>query len=219
MIMKPSTRKNIEEFLLRYLRRIDTSGTNANMYKKLFSEMTDANFKKLIYSPIPIYMPNGSKVEIDHMRNIEIARELGYEIEQYCWLTDPITKLTSRTAVKHLVLPLPLRRQSQMIDKKASVAEHNRIIDKLTGQPVGASKGSGFSFPQVFVLDRRGYKNTVRELIKYRGGDLTAMKAIDRQIRMLGSSSQKFEGMGTTKVKARVTAGNILRGMHIRTNL
>ena len=217
--MKPAARKKIEAFILEYVHKVDPSGTNRDMYKLIFKKMTDRDLEHLISRPIPIYAPNGSKVKIDHMRNIEILRELGYDPEQYCWLTDPKTGACSRTRYKHLVVKLPVRRQTQMIDKKISFAEHNRILDKATGQTVGSSKGSSFSFPQIYVMYSKGYDKTIREFINIRGGNVKAGKAIDRAIRQSGRSGQSFEGLANTRVKSTVTLGIIFRAMHLANNL
>lgn len=217
--MKPAARKKIEAFILEYVHKVDPSGTNRDMYKLVFKKMSDRDLEHLISRPIPIYAPNGSKVKIDHMRNVEILRELGYDPEQYCWLTDPKTGACSRTRYKHLVIKLPVRRQTQMIDKKISYAEHNRILDKATGQTVGSSKGSSFSFPQIYVMYSKGYDKTIREFINIRGGNVKAGKAIDRAIRQSGRSGQAFEGLANTRVKSTVTLGIIFRAMHLANNL
>jgi hypothetical protein len=218
--MKPQTRKKIEAFILDYVHQVDPSGENKRLYQeKIFPRLDDKALEAFIARPIPIYAPNGGKVRIDHMRNVEIMRKLGYEPEQKCWLTDPRTGVTSLTRKKHIVLPLPVRRQTQMIDKKISIADHNRTIDKTTGQATGASKGSSFSFPQIYVMATKGYKETIRELIKIRGGDNKARQAVDRQLRQFGSASQSFEGADKTRTKSVVTTGIIFRCMHIGTNL
>ena len=218
--MKPATRKEIEAFIVKYVHKVDPSGENKKMYiERIFPRLNDRALLSLIERPLPIYAPNGGKVKIDHMRNIEIMRELGYEPEQQCYLTDPKTNMTTLTKYKHIVLPLPVRRQTQMIDSKVSIAEHNRSIDKNTGQATGASKGSSFSFPQIYVMSTKGYRNTIRELIKNRGGDNKARQAVDRQIRQYGSGSQHFEGSDETRTKSVVTTGIIFRCMHIGTNL
>jgi len=217
--MKPALRKEIESFILKYVDKIDVSKTNGNMYRKVFKSMSDKDLEKLCSKPLPIYAPNGGPVKIDHYKNIEICKELGHDPEQYCWLTDPKTNVTSRTKFKHLVLPLPVRRQTQLVEKKISISEHNRTIDKTTGQATGASKSSSFSFPQVYVMYSKGYDSTIKELMQIRGGNIKAGKVIDRNLRQTGSSSQKFEGSEKTRVKSTVVLGIIFTCMHLGNNL
>lgn len=216
---KSEKRRKTEAFIIQMLDKVDVSGTNSDLYKKVFAKMSDGDFVKLISKPLPIYDPNGGKVKIDHMRNIQIMRELGYEPEQHLWLTDPKTGVMSKTERKHLVLRLPVRRQTQDIDKKAKTAEHNRTIDPTTGQTVGSSKGSSFSFPQIYVMYTKGYTNTIQELINARGGNVKAGKIIDRAIRRDGRGKLNEDGTVNTNVSSSVSIGNIFRAMHIDNNI
>lgn len=217
--MKPETRKMIEAFIIKYVNKIDVSGENGRFYAERFKTMTDKDIEKLISDRLPIFMPNGWKVKIDHYKNVEIGRELGYEFRQQLWLTDPRTGVCGKTKFKHMILELPVRRQSQMIDKKISIPEHSRTIDKMTGQVVGPSKGSSFSFPQTYVLYGKGYDNTLREFLVARGGDIKAGQVIDRNIRATGRSSLKFEGSDRTRVKSTQSTGVIFQSMHLGSNL
>lgn len=217
--MKPETRKQIEAFIIKYVNKIDPTGENARFYTERFTAMADKDIEVLISKPLPIFMPNGWKVKIDHYKNIEIGRELGYEFRQHLFLTDPRTGVCAKTRYKHMVLELPVRRQSQMIDKKISIAEHSRTIDKSTGQVTGPSKGSSFSFPQTYVLYGKGYDATLREFLVARGGDIKAGQVIDRNIRTTGHSSQKFDGSERTRVKSTQTTGVIFQAMHLGSNL
>lgn len=217
--MKPETRKEIEAFIIKYVNKVDPSGENGKFYAERFKEMADKDLEKLIQNRLPIFMPNGWKVKIDHYKNIEIARELGYEFRQHLFLTDPRTGVCAKTRYKHMMLELPVRRQSQMIDKKISIPEHSRTIDKTTGQVVGPSKGSSFSFPQTYVLYGKGYDATLREFLVARGGDIKAGQVIDRNIRTTGHSSLNFEGSDRTRVKSTQTTGVIFQSMHLGSNL
>lgn len=217
--MKPELRKKVEAFIISYVQKVDPSGLNAGMYRKLLKDMDDGALDKLCRSPIPIYAPNGSDVVLDHMKNLDIIRSLGHEPEQFCWLTDPKTGAISKTKYKHLVLPMVYRRQTQLITKKGSFAAHNRTIDTLTGQVAGPSRSSSFSFPQTYVTFTKGNDATIRELLHNRGGDVKAYKVVDRNIRQNGHSSQKFEGSDKTHVKSSVSGGIIFRACHIATNM
>lgn len=218
--MTPKARKKIEARIIEFADLIDTSGQNGDMYRTWFKTATDKQVESIIADRVPIFAPNGSKVNLDASRNVEIARErYGYEMRQQCWLTDPKTGLIHLTEYKHIILEVPARRQSQLIEKKFKVAEHNRIIDKSTGQTTGKSKGSSFSFPQTFVMFAKGYDATIRELLQIRGGDMKAAQIVDRNIRQTGKSSQKFEGWQNTRVKSSQTLGAALTAQHIGTTL
>lgn len=218
--MKPATRKKIEANTIKWLDKVDLSGLNSKMYRAIFKTMTDKTLEKLIRSPLPIYEPAGSDVKIDHVRNIEIARELGYEFRQQLWLTDEKTGQVQLTNYKHFVLEVPVRRQSQLINKKMSVAEHGRNIDHTTGQTVGKqSKSSGFSFPQTFVMYTKGYDETLKELIKARGGDLEHWRNVERNLKETGESTLNTPGSEHSTTKSVQTLSALLKAMHVGNNI
>lgn len=218
--MKPATRKKIEANTIKWLDKVDTSGANSRLYKTLFKTMTDKALVQLCNTAIPIYEPPGSDVKIDHVRNIEIARELGYEFRQRLWLTDEKTGQVQLTIYKHFVLDIPVRRQSQLINKKMSTAEHGRNIDHTTGQTVGKqSKSSGFSFPQTFVMYTKGYDETLKELIKTRGGDLEHWRNVERNLRETGSSTINTPGSQFSTTKSVQTLSALLKAMHVGNNI
>ena len=216
--MEPKIRKRIETELLEWVDRFDISKTNGNIYREILPTLSDTKLQELISKPIPLYDPNGGPTDIDHRRTIDLCKELGYDIEQFLWLTDPKTGFVSKTRYKHLVLPLPVRRQTQMIDKKMSVPEHSRTFDKTTGQVTGASRSSSFSFPQLYIMYSKGYDATNREFFRTRGGNVKAGSVVDRQIRQTGSSSQHFIGEDATAVKSTKSAGAMLKTIHIGNN-
>lgn len=218
--MKAETRQQIESSILKFCGNIDPSGLNRKLYTELFKTMPDEVLIKLIKARIPIYAPNGSAVDIDATRNVQIAEEeYGFKIYQRLFITDPKTGACSLTKYEHMVLELPVRRQSQLIDKKISIPEHNRTIDKMTGQATGDSKGSSFSFPQTYVMFAKGYEATLKELLHIRGGDEKAGLIVDRQIRQNGHGSMVFPGSDRTRVKSSKTTGAIFTSMHLGNSL
>lgn len=217
--MTPQKRKAILDYIVDIMDKVDPSKTNSALYLELVPKMSDDELIELISSPLPIYAPNGGKVKIDHMRNLEIIREMGYEPFQRVWITDPATGMTTLTKYPHMVLPCPVRRQTQMIDKKISIPVHNRSVDKITGQMSGKSKGSSFSFPQTYVMYAAGYTDTIRELLNTRGGNVKAGQVIDRQIRQFGSSSQIFPGEEQTHVKSSRSLSAFFTAQHLGNNM
>ncbi|WP_201285368.1 hypothetical protein, partial [Klebsiella pneumoniae] len=82
----------------------------------------------------------------------------------------------------YLVIDVPLRRQVQLLQSKATIPENNKHIDDLSGQSTGPSKGSKISFPELQVLFAQGLDSTITELIQFRGGDAKAFNAMNRAI-------------------------------------
>lgn len=73
--MTPKARKKIEARIIEFAELIDPSGENANMYRTWFQHATDKQVESIIADRIPIFAPNGSKVNLDSDRNVKIARE------------------------------------------------------------------------------------------------------------------------------------------------
>lgn len=214
--MKPATRKKIELNIIKWLDKVDVSGKNSDIYRALFKKMSDKELVALIDKSIPIYDPPNSGVEIDHVRNIEVAKELGYEFRQRLWLTDEKSGQVQLTNFKHFVLDIPVRRQSQLINKKMSTAKHTRNIDHTTGQTVGKkSKSSGFSFPQVAVMYNKGYDATLKEIIKARGGDLEYWRNVERNLKETGESTLNTPGSDRSTTKSVKSLSAFLTAMHI----
>ena len=218
--MTPKVRKKIEDYILSFVNKVDISGINGKMYAEIFPKLTDKQLMSMIQDCIPIYMPNDSKVDIDAYRNIAIGKEMGYQFYQRCWITDPVTGACHLTQVPHIILTLPCRRQTQMIDKKVSIPVHSRTIDKTTGQVTGSdSKGSSFSFPQTYVMAAKGYTETLKELLQVRGGNLKANRIVEQQIRETGQAVINFEGFEHTRVKSSVVLGAIYNAQHLGNTL
>lgn len=218
--MKPATRKAVEAYIHKCMKMVDPSGVNNQIYTDIFAKMDDKGLMKLINGRMPVFFPPDSPVVIDPYDVVQAAKaEFDYDMWQHAWLTDPKTGILSKTKYRHMFVEVPIRRQTQMIEKKISIPKHNRTIDKLTHQPTGASKASAFSFPQSYIMFSQGYDETLGEFLHDRGGNLKAMQVIDRNIRANGSSSRKFVGRETTATKSVVSGGIIFRGMHLGNNM
>lgn len=218
MKLDPARRKKAEAWLLQLLRLIDPSGINAEAYKRRLPKMTDDEFNEL-RKGIPIYNPAGSKVQIDHMRNVEICRAMGLELCQRLYFTEPKTGLLHRTRWPHIVMPLPARRQTQMQEKKIAVAKNDKVRDKLSGQVVGPSKASGVSFPEAYIMFSDGLDKTLEEFLHARGGNEALQRAFYQSIRQTGLGRITIPGAERTSAKATRTWSAYLKAMGIGNNI
>lgn len=218
MRLEPARRKKAEAYALQILKLVDPSGINAEAAKKAFARMTDEQFNRL-RDGLPIYNPVGSKVEIDHLRNIEVCKILGVNLEQRLWLTEPKTGVYHRTRYPHLVLRLPVRRQTQMQEKKMAVAKNDKVRDKLSGQVVGPSKASGVSFPEAYIMYSDGHDWTLKEFLWARGGNDALQRAFYQSLRQTGKGRIDLPGAERTSSKATRTWSAYLKAMHIGNNI
>lgn len=207
--------------LLTWIDKLLPGSANKAIYEERMKKMSNAQFDAFMKrleseeEVLSLIAPNLTSPKITIERNLAVAKELGHNFFERLWLTDHVTNKTYLTPVTYLVVDLPLRRQQQMLVKKARIPEDNRHVDDLSGQPTGTSKGSRVSFPELQVLFAQGMDKSLTELIKARGGDEKAFRAMNAEIIARGGASIDRIAANNTKVKSTQTLGTILTGMHL----
>ena len=103
-------------------------------------------------------------------------------------------------------------------DKKLSVPARDKTVDALSGQVVGEDKACSISAPEIQSLGVRGLKNTMLEVVKVRGGDVTAYGDFKRQMQENGRVTlQSLDPR--TRVRSADMVKVLFRGMHIDCNV
>lgn len=218
-------RKKSEEFILRYINKLDPSGENAKIYIQKFKSTSDEDFEAMIEGlekdtvNLAIVAPNFSHVKLDVQRNLNIAKELGHEFFQHINMPAKDGMPAYKTPIKYLVIDLPVRRQAQLLEKKISIPEDNNSVDDFTGQPTGKSKGAKISYPEVQVLAAMGLEKSMVEFLKYRGGDEKGFNAMNTMISRTGGVSMDAIEPFAGGVKVTTTLKSVLSGMHLRSTL
>lgn len=196
-----------------------------NVLRQQLESLSDEAFERYVQhlektgDSLPIVVPNYGKIKIDVRRNLEVAKELGYDFFQHLYLTDDKTGLTYKTPIKYLVLRLPIRRQVQTLENKISIPETNRSVDDRSGQPSGPSKGASITFPEVQVMRSQGAYRALEETLKYRGGDTKGFQLMNKMIMETGGVSLDALAYYGTKVKSTETLGTFLLAAHLDNNL
>lgn len=108
--------------------------------------------------------------------------------------------------------------QVQTLESKIAVAENNRKIDDMTDQVTRESGKSSISFPELLVLVAGGQYRACEELLKVRGGDLTALNASNTSIYSSGGFSLDSVATLGSRAKATETLSIILTAMHFDNN-
>lgn len=218
-------RKAATQELLKWVEKILPGSENTAYYAERLKALSDEEFDTYMEQldsgeeVISLVSANFDKSKISVERNLQIAEEIGHEFFQRLWLTDSITGQTYLTPKKYIVIDLPLRRQQQMLIKKASIPEHSRTSDDLTGQATGDSHGAALSFPELQVLFAQGMDRSIEELIKFRGGDLKALRLMNAQLVETGAANQDSIKRTPTRVKSTETLEVFLKSMHLDTKL
>lgn len=229
-----SNRAAATAFILDNIAQIDSNDKeNVELIKNQLASLTDAQFESYMkrlaeVTPadpdrqqdcLSYYAPNLGNTKITIENNLKLASKLGHKFFERLWLTDAQTGVTYLTPNEYLVIDLPIRRQAQLLIKKASIPLDHKSVDELSGQVTGGSKGSKLSFPELQAQVSQGLDQTIIEEIKIRGGDEKAYQEFERQMVEKGSVSQsEILSMGT-KVKTTETLATLLKGMHLDNNL
>ena len=170
-------RKAAENYIISQINLIVGDHSNAALYQEMFHNMSDAQFDAYMSDLesgkkyLVVIVPNMGKTKLSVDRNLQIAKKLGVDFFQRIWFTQEDSQEKYLSPIPYMVLDLPIRRQSQLLDKKMSIPEDQETVDVFTNQPAGKSKGGRVAYTELQVLTAMGLDNCIIELIKMRGGD------------------------------------------------
>lgn len=218
-------RKAAEELCLQFMADIVPDGSQVTIYKELFASMTDAQFDKFIQelesgeTKLSVIVPNFSKVTPTTENNLKIAKKLGHNFFTHLEIEGKGDVPSHITPIPYLVVDLPMRRASQLIIKKASIPKNQDVIDALTGQPTGESKGAKISYPELQLCVAMNLDASMVELMKYRGGDLKGRAAYIGILNKYGSVTQGQLKNYASGVVSTQTLKTMLTCIHLRNTL
>lgn len=220
-------RKQVEEKILDVVSRLTHKNEkNVNLYKELFSKMSDADFDEFMVGlkngkyHLSIIVPLGNEVKITLENNQKVAKSLGYDFFQRLKINPNKEGEPSYiTPNKYLVYKLPIKRTSQLLAKKISVPADNNSRDVLTGQVRGSSRARRVTGPEVQVLTGYGLVDSVIEFMKVRGGDLGSGAALDMMLFRTGEASLETAKQYGKGVRSSKTLKSYFEAMHIRNTL
>ena len=218
-------RQAAQDFILTWITKLAPGGENTIIYTDLFAQMDDDSFDKLMTdlasgeSRLAVISPNFGNTGISTKRNLELAKELGHNFFQRFWTEGDGQTPTYLSPIPYLVVDLPLRRQAQLLVKKISIPEDNKIVDDFTGQPSGRSQGSKISYPETQVMAAMGLDDCIIEFLKYRGGDTKGFNAMNDSISKTGGVSMKAISHLAGGVESTATLKTYLSCMMISNSL
>jgi hypothetical protein len=221
-----SMRELAEKELLYFVERILPDGHNIKIYKEVLERTSDEQFddwmERLANGEeiLALFHANLQETKLNLTRNIEVGEEMGFPLFQHLYLTDQDTGVLRKTPAKYMVGKVAFRRQAQTRDSKMSVPESDDVVDQLTGQATGVSKGSRMSYPEIQVNLSKGLDKMLLELVKFRAGDAKSYAAMNKAIYETGSVSlDSIMAQVPSSVKATESLKVILKAMHIQNNL
>ena len=195
--ISPEKRKECEELIYKTFTAVDPSGANTQYYQQLFSNMSDAEFTRLISGRLPFryhVAPFNNEPKMPNLFNaFKVLNKPLMEKVKLPYLAknkngEPIE------SKECLVGYLNIKRLKQMLTKKNNTAmEIGKREMKLTGRLQGSDKGgleSGKEFEGAMAL---GLENTTAEYARVKAA---AMKA-------------KSEAYNTINIKGEVSFNDI----------
>jgi len=211
--------------IIKYIDKMHPGSPNKKMYEDRFATMSDAEFHqfmsdirdKKIY--LRIIVPNFAKSGFDLKNLYAISRELGAEPYQRVWVPTRNGVRSYLTPNAYFVGYMPLGRQAQFLEKKISIPKDDRVVDQITGQATGDSKGAKVSAPEAHCMIAMNLENNLVEMMKIKGGDPGAYSAANAYIDRTGEFSIEQASQYSTGVQSKKSLVQYFRAAHIRTDL
>lgn len=218
-------RKAAEQLCISILNEIVPDKSQEKIYTELFKSMSDKQFEQFIndlesgVKKLSIIVPNFSKSAPTTEGNLKVAKKLGHNFFTRLEYEGKGDVPTYLTPIEYLVIDLPVRRASQLIIKKARIPKHQDVVDSLTGQPTGDSKGAKISYPELQLCAAMDLDSSMVELMKWRGGDIKGRAAYIGILNKYGSVSQSHLNNYSSGVVSTQTLKTFFTCIHLRNTL
>lgn len=188
-----SQRKKAEELVYKTMDALDPSGQNSDYYKKIFSEMSDAQFVKFVDNPlafkfqVKIFEIEPTMKEID-----KAAKVLGVPLLEKVNLPYMYSKDGKAVQSKEaLVVYAHIKKMKQFISKKNAMSIEIAERDMKTGLLVSFDKNGKTSDRETESLAVLGFDNTLDELTHAKADSMRSKSAMYNTINNLGQVSLK----------------------------
>ena len=190
---------------------------NVALISKLIDSKSDKELEALVddlesgKSVIPLIIPNGSTLNYENL--LKTADKLGIVLHKRVITVKDGVKTMS--PIPRLILEIPGKKLSQLVDKKRSIADDQNSVNHLTGQVTGPSKSMSITSAETPLMLANGQYDSIRELTKYRGGDLNAKivieKLAEQGIEITQATLEKY----SSGPEVNNTVKQLLLGMHL----
>lgn len=221
----PGNRQAATAYILQALEEILPKNKDVAQYRVFLDGMSDADFDKYMHDLrsgkryLTLTSPNHASTKLWLDKNVELAKKWKVKLHQKLWITGDEETPTHLTPIEFLVIPVTVRVASQRLQKKMSIPKTQRVINALTGQPTGDSKGASISYPELRVCAAMGLENSMVELMKYRGGDARGGAALTASLVRTGHASLKTLHHFASGVESTQTLKTFLTSIHLRNTL
>ena len=218
-------RSRVIAFILEQLEAILPGNSDTARYKTFLEGMSEKTFDTYMQDLksrkkyITLTAPNFAKSTLSLERNMAVAKKLGVSFFHKLWIEGDEDTPTMLTPIEYLVVKLPFRLASQRLAKKMSIPKTQRVVNSLTGQPTGDSKGASISYPELRVCAAMGLEKTMIELMKYRGGDQRGGAALNASLMRTGRANLDTLSHFASGVQSTATLKSYLTSAGLKSTL
>lgn len=193
MAISANKRKEIEAYIIGFFDILDKSGTNSNYYKELFSDMSDAQFEKLIKSKYPFKFQLRQSVTEPTMDDcIKACDYTGVPLLEPIYLPNLYTNKDGKPVktAKCMVGYQHIQKVQQIVTKKSKWSLETENRDMRTGRLIGGDKGAATSDREFESMATLDLQNTMYEFSKPKADNMKAKAAMNAAISTKGYVTQ-----------------------------
>ena len=219
-------RKAATDFILENLEALLPGNSDTERYRVFLNGLSEKDFASYMSDLrtgekryLTLTAPNFGSSTISIERNTKLAEKLGVKFFQKLWYEATEDRPRYLTPIKYLNCMMVIRVASQRLAKKMSIPRTQRVVNMLTGQPTGDSKGAAISFPELRVCAAMGLDETMVELMKYRGGDARGGMALNASLLRTGKANLKTLSHFASGVTSTSTLRTYLNSIMLKANL
>ena len=216
-------RKKAEELIYAVLDKVDTTKTNSNYYRDIFSKMTNDQFYKFWQRRVPIRF---------HFEIFKIEPKMEQIVDAFKFLNVPLIEKINLphiyvdpktgTPVQSkpcMVIYIHIKRMKQMLAAKSHIAVNSDKRDMKTGLLSGGDKAAKNTDREFEALAAYGLEYNMDEFSRMRADSLNAGAQADQAIVNKGYLSEKDFVVAKDDSLAKNMLNVYLMAANIHTNL
>lgn len=193
-------RKRAETSFIQLINDLDPSGSNTEVWKYRFSQMSDKDFdtwmKNMFEDPLHTHISvdlnqtdekTREMIDLDHIE--KVAKKYKVKLKEYVAFPhlnpdDPGNPVITSTEVPILVIPV--RKMQQFLQHKNFSAGTTEHSNPITGQVTGDSKAASIGDMQTAALVTTNQKETLKEMLTIRADNMPGKMRMLSQIEKYG---------------------------------
>ena len=193
-LLSSKKRKEIEDLIYKVFDTVDTTKTNSDYYRELFSKMTNSEFYHFLERRLPFRF---------HQEVFKIEPKMYQIVDAFKILNKPLLEKVNLAHIYRnkdgvpvqskecLVIYIHLKRMKQLLNKKTNIALNIEKRDMKTGLLVGEDKGGKETDREFESLAAFGLDYTIDEFSRPRGDALKSAAEMSAVIMNKGFVSEK----------------------------